>query len=215
MSNKVVNKQQSDKDGFRIVGTGLVALLGLAVLGGGAVLFMRLSNQNSPVVNVQGSTAEGGNANVTVQNSGQGNNGSASQPSPGASVDGTGTSTNQGTANAVVDLSTPAQWALKLPLYQVKDSNCTLVGFGSVSLSQNDKGSLGWVGIQNFYKRIDIQGTIMPSGQVSLSMSGGDTPVVITFESKAVGTDGGGLLITGEASALNCPTSQFELRKQG
>jgi hypothetical protein len=176
---------------------------------------MRLSNQNSPVVNVQGSTAEGGNANVTVQNSGQGNNGSASQPSPGASVDGTGTSTNQGTANAVVDLSTPAQWALKLPLYQVKDNNCTLAGFGSVSLSQNDKGSLDWVGIQNFYKRINIQGTIMPSGQVSLSMSGYDTPVVITFESKAVGTDGGGLLITGEASALNCPTSQFELRKQG
>jgi len=110
MSNKTVNKQQSGKGSFSFFGTGLVALLGLAVLGGGAVLFMRLSNQNSPVVNVQGSTAEGGNANVTVQNSGQGNNGSASQTSPGASVDGTGTgtSTNQGTANAVVDLSTPA-----------------------------------------------------------------------------------------------------------
>jgi hypothetical protein len=215
MSNKTVNKPLSGKGGFSIVGTGVVALLALVVLGGGAVLFMRFSNQNSPVVNVQGSTAEGGDANVTVQNSGQGNNGSVSQPSPRANTDITSTSVNQGAANAVVDLSTPRQWALKLPLYQIKDNNCTLAGFGSVSLSQNDKGALGWAGIQNFYKRIDIQGTIMPSGQVDLSMSGYDTPVVITFEGKAVTIDTGGLLITGETSAPNCPASQFELRKQG
>lgn len=215
MSNKTVNKPPADKGGFSIVGTGVVALLALVVLGGGAVLFMRLSNQNSPVVNVQGSTAEGGDANVTVQNSGQAHNGSPVQLSPGTSPNSTKTSTSPGTVNTVVDPSTPAQWALKLPLYQVKDNNCALVGFGSVSLSQNDKGVLGWAGIQNFYKRIDIQGTIMPSGQASLSMSGYDTPVVLTFESKAVTTDGGGLLITGEASAPNCPTSQFELRKHG
>ncbi len=216
MSNKTVNKPPADKGGFSIVGTGVVALLALVVLGGGAVLFMRLSNQNSPVVNVQGSTAEGGDANVTVQNSGQGNNDSVSQPSPGASTDGTSTSTNQGAANAVVDLSTPAQWALKFPLYQVKDNNCTLAGFGSTSITQDTKGNLTFAGFHNFYSYdTGIHGTINPSGRVNLSLTAPKFQLVMTLESKAVSTDSGELLITGETSALNCPTSQFELRKQG
>lgn len=204
------SQQKSVTGKFGFAGKGLVALLALTVLGGGAFWITRISNQNKPVINIQGSSAEGGNANVTVQNT----DASGTQSDSGNSTH-TSNGSQQTAPNTVVDLTTSTQWALRFPLYQQEDSGCIIVGTGSTSLKQDTSGFLEFNGFHNFYDYgVSIQGTITPSGNTNISISAPKKELVITLESSKIGSDNGEILVTGKTSALNCPNGEFEMRYQ-
>ncbi len=212
MSQKNPSKPQSGRGSFRIVGQGFLALIAVALLGGGAFLITRLVNQDSSVINVHGSSAEGGDAIVTVQNPGESTDSARST----ADLNSEGTVDNnlQPSPSPVVDTSTPTDWSLRFPLYQMEEETCSLVGFGATNLTQNTQGRLSFQGFDAFYGyETGIQGTVTPSGSTTLTLVPRERTFIVTLESTEIFSENGELRIVGETSALNCPNSEFELRK--
>jgi hypothetical protein len=213
-----------DKGGFNFAATGIVALVALGALGGGVQVLLKMSNQNNPTINVQGASAKSGDANITIATTSP-ENGSQSQkdeaqlqPSEATPNPASTRSENLKTANPAttqIDLKSGGQWAFKFPLYRIQGKDCSLIGSGSVPLLQRQDGALSYSGTHNFYGSAYIQGTITTSGRMDASLSTLDRNVVTTFEGKKISSENGEIVITGDATTLNCPASKFELRKQG
>jgi hypothetical protein len=221
-SNKQI--KNTGKGGFNFAATGLVALVALGALGGGLWVLLNMSNQNNPTINVQGSSAKSGDTNVTIAPASQQDDSqlqkteSQSQPSEATSSPGPKSDESpqaSKTAASQIDLKPGSQWTFKFPLYRMQGNACSLVGNGSVPLVQQQNGALYYSGYHNFYGlSTTIEGTITTFGKTNLSLSTYAAKFVTTFESKKMSSENGEILITGDATALNCPVSKFELRKQ-
>jgi hypothetical protein len=203
---------------FNFTGFGLVGLLALVVLGGGALLL----NQNSPTFSVEGGKVgdvrtgdvklgdikggeggKGGDSSITnVSGSGTNQKGDGNQSSQASNS----TQKVDVTANNVV-------WTLTFPVYKLEKDKCSVQGKNSVILTQN-KGSLEFGGITTGYRGTNIRGTITPAGQVNLSLSG-DSQVFVTFEGANPQNDSNlnATVIAGKVTAPNCPDDKFQLSK--
>ncbi len=208
------NQNQNNDKGSNFT-KGFIALFGVAALGGGAyTLYSVIKNQNNPVFNIQGSqaTAKAGDNNLTLVNSSQNAVPSALSETNQASP--TSTPSPTPTVSKIVDISVENKWTLKIPLYRTDKDKCNLVGFNSIPLSSSRGGGLYAGGFVNVYgNNTNIQGSVTSSGTANLSLTG-NSGIVVTFESDNV-TSAGETIITGTTTAINCPPSKFELRKQG
>lgn len=212
---------QNNTGKFNFTGFGLVGLLALIVLGGGALLL----NQNSPTFDVKG--GEGGKVgdvrtgDVKLGDI-KGGEGGKGGDSSITNISGSGTN-QQGDGNQVSQASSSTQkvdvtasnvaWTLTFPVYKLDKDKCSVQGKNSVNLTQN-KGSLEFGGVTTGYRGTNISGTITPAGQVNLSL-GGDSPVLVTFEGANPQNDSNlnATVITGKVTASNCPDDTFQLSK--
>jgi filamentous hemagglutinin family protein len=211
MSNSPNHKQNNSKSSS--LTKGFIALFGLAALGGGTyTLYTVIKNQNNPVINVQGSqaTAKAGDNNLTLVNSSQ--NASTKDISTANLTSPTASPTPASVK--IVDTDVESKWILKFPLYRMDKDKCNFVGFNSVTLQSSRGGGFNYRAEQNVYGYTSIQGSITSSGKANLSFSA-QNGVVVTFESNSESALAAReMVITGTTTALNCPPSTFELRKQ-
>lgn len=194
---------------FSFMGTGIIGLLVIVLLGGGAVAFYTLRNQNNPIFNVEGSTAyaeggEGGSSSVTVQS--QNPEASVISSSPTLT-----TSSGTETVNQIDTEAEGTSWTVRYPIYQVVDGTCSLVGASSVALTQSRGGGLGYTGYLSGYTGRGIQGTITRSGRINLSLGAGN--FIVTMDGNDIQFSSAETVITGKASTPNCPDSTFEVIK--
>ncbi|HBB30657.1 MAG TPA: hypothetical protein DDZ80_30465 [Cyanobacteria bacterium UBA8803] len=212
---------QNKSGKFNFTGVGLVGLLALVILGGGALLL----NQNSPTFNVKGGDGgkvgdvRTGDVKLGDINGGEGGKGGNSSITD---VSGSGTN-QQGDGNQSYQASSSTQkvditatnvaWTLTFPGYNLEKDKCTVQGKNSVNLTQN-KGSLEFGGVTTGYRGTSISGTITPAGQVNLSLTA-DNPVFVTFEGANPQNDSNlnATVITGKVTAPNCPNDTFQLSK--
>jgi hypothetical protein len=205
---------------FNFTGFGLVGLLALIVLGGGALLL----NQNSPTFNVKGGDGKVGDVRTGDVKLGdiKGGEGGKGGNSSITNISGSGTN-QQGDGNQSYQASNSTQnvdvtatnvaWTLTFPVYKLEKDKCSVQGKNSVILTQN-KGSFEFGGVTTGYRGTNIRGTITPAGQVNLSL-GGDSPVLVTFEGANPQNDSNlnATVITGKVTAPNCPNDTFQLSK--
>jgi len=212
MSNKKWKSSLADK--------GMLGLLCLAVIGVGAV-FLALRTQN---INVQGNTGGNTGGNVVNVPSGEdkkpvGNN--QLPPTVLTSPDKSDNSTSTPHAGLINVKATGETWTLEYPVYKKVDRNCTVInGASGVVLKQTGE-ALGYEGVLNGYSvynqnkvrsRHTIQGTVSASGAVTLSLESNEFFVTMKSEKTPTITRDE-TVITGKASALNCPETTFKLRK--
>jgi hypothetical protein len=208
---------------FNIGGKGIVAVLVLAVLGGGFVAFNMIQNNNNPQITNENTSSGGSvgdinvnpNINPTIgnQTQQQQTGSSGSQSANGVSPD----SDRSGKASSetpIVDVQTnkPVEWSFKFPVYRKENDKCTLAGKESATVIQ-DKGSLRQGSETNGYGFTQITGTVKASGKADLSLKGNE--FILSFESTEVkgGSGSSETIITGKATAPNCPEDKFELSK--
>ena len=200
---------------FSFTSVGLVGLLALVVLGGGALIF----RQNSPTFSVAGGKGGDASNNSTINyGSGTNQNGDSNQGSGSSSSQDSSSKTTQSsqtnTSTQKVDVTaTNVAWALTFPVYKIEKDKCSLRGKNSVNLIQN-KGTLEFGGFANGYGSTSIRGTITPAGQVNLSLAG-DNQVFLTFEGANPTSipNSNATVVTGKVTAPNCPNDTFQLSK--
>lgn len=200
---------------FSFTSVGLVGLLALVILGGGALIF----RQNSPTFSVAGGKGGDASNNSTINyGSGTNQNGDSNQGSRSSSLQDSSSKNSQfsqtNTSTQKVDVTaTNVVWTLTFPVYKLEKDKCTVQGKNSVNLTQN-KGSLEFGGVTTGYRGTSIRGTITPTGQVNLSL-GGDSPVLVTFEgtNPTSSPNSDATVITGKVTAPNCPNDTFQLSK--
>lgn len=208
-----MSKTKSGK--FNFTGVGLVGLLALVVLGGGALIF----KQNSPTFSVAGGKGGDASNNSTINyGAGTNQNGDSNKGSGSSSSQDSSSKTIQSSqvnnSNQKVDVTaTNVVWTLTFPVYKVEKDKCSVQGKNSVNLTQN-QGSLEFSGLTTGYRGTNIRGTITPAGQVNLSL-GGDSAVLVTFEGTNVTSspNSNATVITGKVTAPNCPDDTFQLSK--
>jgi hypothetical protein len=208
---------------FNIGGKGIVAVLVLAVLGGGFVAFNMMQNNNNPQITNE-NTSGGGNVNFSPninpnignqnqqQQTGSSGSQSANGVSPTPDSDQSGKASS-GTPIIDVQANQPVEWSFKFPVYRKEKDKCTFAGKESVSIIQ-DKGSFQQKSsITNGYGSTQITGTVRASGKADLSLKGNE--FILSFESTEVkgGAGSSETIITGKATAPNCPEEKFELSK--
>ncbi|AFZ16524.1 hypothetical protein [Allocoleopsis franciscana] len=217
---------QNNTGKFSFTGFGLVGLLALIVLGGGALLL----NQNSPTFSVEGGKVgdvkggeggKGGDSSTTnIYGSGTNQKGDGNQSSSLSASQETSPATNQSSqannsAQNVNDTANNVVWTLTYPVYRLEQDKCSLKGKDSVNITQT-QGSLYFGGGTNGYGDTSIRGTITPNGQVNLSLSGNKGGIdFVTFEG-ANPTNSQNLnatVITGKVTTPNCPNDTFQLSK--
>ena len=66
------SEQTENRGSFRVVGTGVIAVLALAVLSGGVFAFNMMRNKNNPSINVEGAQANNEGVNIALDLSGKG-----------------------------------------------------------------------------------------------------------------------------------------------
>lgn len=209
---------QNKSGKFNFTGVGLVGLLALVVLGGGALIF----RQNSPTFSVGG--GQGGKGGDSSNNStinygagtnqnGDSNQGSGSSSSQDSSSKTTQSSQASNNAQKVDVTATKVAWILTYPVYKVEKDKCSLRGRESVNLVQN-QGNLNYSGLTNGYRSTNISGTISSLGQVSLSLKGYNEEF-LTFEgvNASSSPNSNTTVITGKVTAPNCPNDKFQLSK--
>lgn len=212
---------------FHIGGKGLVAVLALAILGGGFVALNKMQNNNNPQISNE-NTSQGGSggsvgdlnfnrSNITNETQQQETGSSGSQSANGVSSDPDPSQSGKASSeSAIVDVQAnqPVEWSFKFPLYRKVNDKCTLVGKESVTVLQN-KGSLSNKSyVTNGYgNSTQITGTIRSSGKADLSLTGNG--FILSFESTDVQGGSGSLetTIAGKATAANCPDDKFVLSK--
>lgn len=200
---------------FNFTGFGLVGLLALVILGGGALIF----RQNSPTFSVAGGKGGDASNNSTINyGSGTNQNGDSNQGSGSSSSQDSSSKTTQSSqvnnSNQKVDVTaTNVAWTLTYPVYRLEKDKCYLRGKDSVNLIQT-QGSLSFRGETNGYGGTSIRGTISSTGQVNLSLSG-YTGDFLTFEgtNPASSPNSNATVITGKVTAPNCPNDTFQLSK--
>jgi hypothetical protein len=226
-------QQPNNKPGvFLWSGKGLIGLLALVVLGGGALAFnyIQKTNTSSPqsgnnTTNNNQSTAKTGDVNAQInpiiQNQNDSPNGGRktdSTPTKPSLIEGSlspGSSSNsQSTTEPLKAVTGTVQvWNLKYPVYLIKENQCIFQGFSSVSLTQTKGGGLSFkdTNALNVYGFSKFEGTVASSGEMSGSIASDSAIYFISLEStnfiKEPNT-----LIKGTAKMKNCPDSTFELR---
>lgn len=207
-SNTNLSNTKNEKS--TLFSSGLITLLALVVLGGGALIFMR----NSPTFNVRSEGGKGGNSSFTnVTASGNNQQGNDNQVNAEGVLPGTSQSSQASNSTSKVDVAaTNVKWTLVFPVYQLEKNNCSLLGNESVSLTQNE-GNLSFSGVTNGYGGANVKGTITPAGQVNLSLSGNGP--FVTFEGENPTTDSklNATVITGKVTAPSCPEGTFKLSR--
>lgn len=205
---------------FSFTSVGLVGLLALVVLGGGALIF----RQNSPTFSVAGGEGgKGGNSSNNSTNnygSGTNQNGDSNQGSGSSSSQDSSSKTSQSSqANTstqkVDDTASNVVWTLTYPIYRLEKDKCSWRGKDSVNIIET-KGSLYFGGATNGYGDTSIRGTITPTGQVNLTLSGNKGGIdLVTFEgtNPTISPNSKATVITGKVTALNCPEDKFQLSK--
>jgi len=182
---------------FSFSSTGAVALLAIVILGGGAFVLLRNTN------------------NISIDNKSEG--GSVSGISVGQNTTSTTTpsdKTDQTSNQSLIDIDVAdGKWTLKYPIYQKKDDNCQLVGTSSVVLEQREGGSLYYNAPLSGYGLSGIQGTVTKFGKVDLSIEGSSGKYLVTLEGENPTIDSQEIVILGKATMLDCPESTFEVRK--
>ncbi|NER25902.1 MAG: hypothetical protein F6J96_35460 [Symploca sp. SIO1C2] len=198
---------------FSFSGTGTVALLAIVVLGGGAFILLRNTNNISIDNKSEGGSVSGINIspNTTQQqqsgSSGPQTAGSKSTTTPLEKTDQTG-------SESLINIEAAnVKWTLKYPIYQEKDGNCALAGTSSVILEQREGGSLYYNAPLSGYGPSGIQGTVTKFGKVDLSIDGSSGKYLVTLEGEDTTIDPNETVIAGKATMLGCPESTFEVRK--
>ncbi len=205
---------------FNFSGTGLVAIIALVVLGGGALAFSYLRNQSGSSINIgdikggEGgtSTSQGGSVSInegnTLKDSKTNTTSVSFTPQDSLLKD------SQSNEAKVDTQATNVAWSLKYPTYQKQNDKCVFLGAASTKLNQLKGGELYNNNTRlNIYELSSIQGSITSSGKATLSLASDDGKYFVSLESKEVKTDQNETLITGKATMPGCPESTFELKK--
>lgn len=211
-----MTKTKSGK--FNFTGVGLVGLLALVILGGGALLL----NQNSPTFNVKSEGGKVGDIRTgdvklsDINRSEAIKIGDVNQASNSSSATDTSSKTTQSSpannsAQKVDVTATKVSWNLTYPVYKLEKDKCSVRGRESINLVQN-QGNLNFSGLSNGYRSASISVTISSLGQVNLSLKGYNEEF-LTFEgaNTTSSPNSNATVITGKVTAPNCPDDKFQL----